>query len=63
MSSDENLFKEMEEGFVPYVTLDINKRILNITCVKAIGPGLDFLNKKHTLAVKAFKYLNEVLAH
>lgn len=61
MTSDEN-FKEMDEGFTPYITLDVNKRILSITNVKAEGPGLDF-NMKHTLAVKAFAYLREVLAH
>ena len=63
MTSDENLFKEMDEGFTPYITLDVNKRILSVTNVRAEGPGLDFLNKKHTLAVKAFHYLKEVLAH
>ena len=63
MTSDDNIFKGIEEGFIPYITLDVNKGNLAIICVKDEGPDIKFLNKKHMLAVKAFKYLKEVLAH
>ena len=65
MTTDAAFFKEIEEGFIPYISLDIkdNKYSLSVTNIKEQGNGLKYIQKKDRLVVKAFPYLREVLAN
>ncbi len=64
---DDNAFmKQMGQGFITYIMLNMNDVSLSIANVKKSSEDDEeksILDSDNILAVKAFEYLKEVIAH
>ncbi len=64
---DDNAFmKQMDQGFITYIMLNMNDVSLSIANVKKSSEDDEeksILDSDNILAVKAFEYLKEVIAH
>ena len=63
MTEDLKFLSDIEAGYSTFISLNPQKGDLGVFNIKEEGPGLAFINQQHTLVVRAFDYLREVLAH
>lgn len=63
MTEDQKFLSEIEAGYSTFISLNPQNGDLGVFNIKEEGPGLAFINQQHTMVVRAFDYLREVLAH